>query len=267
MPPTADSASARGLPDWARWLLALLPVRILLAAIAPVLPEEAYHWNFARHLDWSYLDHPPMIAWAIAVGRLVAGDTPFGIRLVPLVFSVGSSIVLARFTRRLYGEVAAVWAILLFTLSPIPLVVSEAGFPDSPLLFFWSLTLALSWEAVESGSPRAWLAAGASLGGAMLSKYTAVLLVPSLFLYLPTPCRQRQVEEERGRDAVQIHRRAPRALALPLPGAVGKGSPPAGQPLAVRGGGRRPAGLPAGPLLELDAWVGVLPLSEQGAAG
>ncbi|HLY10976.1 MAG TPA: glycosyltransferase family 39 protein [Planctomycetota bacterium] len=192
MPPTADSASARGLPDWARWLLALLPVRILLAAIAPVLPEEAYHWNFARHLDWSYLDHPPMIAWAIAVGRLVAGDTPFGIRLVPLVFSVGSSIVLARFTRRLYGEVAAVWAILLFTLSPIPLVVSEAGFPDSPLLFFWSLTLALSWEAVESGSPRAWLAAGASLGGAMLSKYTAVLLVPSLFLYLALSARDRR---------------------------------------------------------------------------
>ncbi|HVR86355.1 MAG TPA: glycosyltransferase family 39 protein, partial [Planctomycetota bacterium] len=172
------------MPDWARWLLALLPIRLLLAAIVPVLPEEAYHWNFARHLDWGYLDHPPMIAWAIAAGRLVAGDTALGIRLLPLLFSLGTSALIARLARRIYGEAAAAWAVLLFTLAPIPLLVSEAGFPDSPLLFFWTLTMALGWEAVDSGRPRAWIAAGASLGGAMLSKYTAILLVPSLFFYL-----------------------------------------------------------------------------------
>jgi len=192
MPPNADPAATRGFPDWARWLLALLPIRILLAAIAPVLPEEAYHWNFARHLDWGYLDHPPMIAWAIAAGRLVAGDTALGIRLVPLLFSLGTSVLLARFARRLYGDAAATWAVILFTLAPVPLLVSEAGFPDSPLLFFWTLTLALGWEAVETGSPRAWIAAGASLGGAMLSKYTAILLVPSLLGYLLFSTRDRR---------------------------------------------------------------------------
>jgi 4-amino-4-deoxy-L-arabinose transferase-like glycosyltransferase len=184
MASNADPVTGRRLPDWARWLLALLPIRVLLAAIAPVIPEEAYHWNFARHLDWGYLDHPPMIAWAIAAGRAVAGDGPFGIRLVPLLFSVGTSAVLARFARRLYGDAAATWVVLLFTLAPAPLLVSEAGFPDSPLLFFWALTMALSWEAAEGGDPRAWIAAGASLGGALLSKYTAILLVPSLFCYL-----------------------------------------------------------------------------------
>ncbi|HLY72768.1 MAG TPA: glycosyltransferase family 39 protein [Planctomycetota bacterium] len=192
MPPNDDPAPARGLPDWTRWLLALLPIRLLLAVIAPVLPEEAYHWNFARHLDWGYLDHPPMIAWAIAAGRLVAGDSALGIRLLPLLFSLGSSVLIARFARRLYGEAAATWAVILFTLAPIPFLVSEAGFPDSPLLFFWTLTLALGWEAVDGGKPGVWLAAGASLGAAMLSKYTAVLLVPSLFLYLLLGARDRR---------------------------------------------------------------------------
>lgn len=188
MPPT-DAASP---PTWARWLLAFLPFRLLLAAIVPVLPEEAYHWNFARHLDWGYYDHPPMIAWAIAAGRLVAGDSALGLRLVPLLFSLGTSVLLARLTRRLYGEAAAAWVVVLFTLAPIPLLVSESGFPDSPLLFFWALTLVLVWEAVDGGRPGTWIAAGAALGGALLSKYTAVLLVPSVLLFLLLSPRDRR---------------------------------------------------------------------------
>lgn len=180
------------LPAWVLWLLALLPLRIALAVVLPVLPEEAYHWNFARHLDWGYYDHPPMIAWAIAAGRLVFGDTPFGIRVVPLLFAVGTTILLARFARRVYGEAAATWAVLLFTLAPIPFLVSEAGFPDAPLLFFWMATLTLAWEALEADRPKLWLAAGAALGGAMLSKYTGVLLAPSALGYLLFSRRDRR---------------------------------------------------------------------------
>jgi 4-amino-4-deoxy-L-arabinose transferase-like glycosyltransferase len=177
---------------WVRWLLALLPLRIAFAAVVPLLPEEAYHWNFARHLDWSYYDHPPMIGWAIAAGRLLCGDTPLGIRLVPLLFSVGTTALLARLTRRFHGDAAAVWAVVLFTLAPVPTVVAEAGFPDSPLLFFWMLTMTWTWEAVDGNKPGLWLAAGAALGAAMLSKYTAVLLVPSVFFYLALSKRDRR---------------------------------------------------------------------------
>lgn len=182
LPPAADGALPRS--TWIRWLLALLPLRLALAAVVPLLPEEAYHWNFARHLDWGYYDHPPMIAWAIAAGRLLFGDTPLGVRCVPLLFSLGTTALLARLARRVYGEAAAAWAVLLFTLAPVPLLVSQAGFPDSPLLFFWVLTLTLAWEAIEGKRPTLWLAAGAGLGGAMLSKYTGVLLVPSVLGYL-----------------------------------------------------------------------------------
>src|SRR5687767_11687520 len=62
--------------------------------------------------------------------------------------------------------------------------VSAAGFPDSPLLFFWALTMTLAWAAIEGSDGRRWLAAGAGLGMAMLSKYTAVMLVPAVFLFL-----------------------------------------------------------------------------------
>jgi len=181
-----------GAPSWVRWLLALLPIRLALIPIVPILPEEAYHWNFARHLDWGYYDHPPMIAWAIAAGRTVFGDGPVGIRAVTLLFSLGTTILLARLAKRFYGEAAATWAVILFTFEPVALPVSEAGFPDSPLFFFWALTMSLVWDAIERGDGRRWLAAGAALGAALLSKYTAIFLVPSVFLYLALSSRDRK---------------------------------------------------------------------------
>jgi dolichol-phosphate mannosyltransferase len=159
-------------------------IQVAIAVIVPVLPEEAYHWNFARHLDWSYYDHPPMLPWAIALSRSILGDTRLGIRLVPLLFAFGTGYLLARLARRFYGDAAAFWAVLLYALQPAAFLVGGWGFPDAPVLFFWMLVLSCVWQALDRGQPGWWPAAGAALGAAMLSKYTAAFLVPSVFLYL-----------------------------------------------------------------------------------
>jgi 4-amino-4-deoxy-L-arabinose transferase-like glycosyltransferase len=169
------------------WLVALLvvtAVRLVMAWVIPISPEEAYHWNFARHLDWSYYDHPPMLAWAIALGRLILGDTELGVRLLPVLFSIGTVVLLAGLARRFYGDLGAAWTVVLLALNPCVLVIGGWGFPDAPLLFFWSLTLVLVWRSLETSQGMWWLGAGAALGAAMLSKYTAAFLVPSVFCYL-----------------------------------------------------------------------------------
>jgi dolichol-phosphate mannosyltransferase len=169
---------------WVTALIAVTIIRLFMAWVIPLSPEEAYHWNFARHLDWSYYDHPPMLGWAIAVGRLVFGDTELGVRLVPVLFSIGTAALLAALARRFYGAIAAAWTVLLLALNPCVLVVGGWGFPDAPLLFFWSLTMVLVWRALETDRGYWWLGAGAALGAGMLSKYTAAFLVPSVFFYL-----------------------------------------------------------------------------------
>jgi dolichol-phosphate mannosyltransferase len=177
---------------WGWFLAGVVTAQVVIAAIMPVLPEEAYHWNFARHLDWSYYDHPPMIAWSIALGRLVLGDTALGIRAMSLLFALGTGYSVGRLARRFYGETGARWAILLHTGQPATFLIGGWGFPDAPLLFFWVLTLTLVWRSLESRRPGWWLAAGAALGGAMLSKYTAAFLVPSVLLYLLCSRRDRR---------------------------------------------------------------------------
>lgn len=180
-----------------RWQVAaalagLFAAQIFLAVTVPLLPEEAYHWNFARHLDWSYYDHPPMIAWAIALGRLVLGDARLGVRLVPLFFALGTTGLVAGLATRFYGRRAAMWAVLLCALQPAGVTVGAWGFPDAPLLFFWTLTLTLCWRALETGRTIWWLACGAALGASLLSKYTAAFLLPSILLYLLCSERDRR---------------------------------------------------------------------------
>jgi 4-amino-4-deoxy-L-arabinose transferase-like glycosyltransferase len=132
-----------------------------------------------------------MVPWAIALGRSLLGDTPLGVRLVPLLFALGTTVLLARLARRFYGESAAQWAVFLHALQPATLTVGSWGFPDAPLLFFWMLTLTFVWQALDTRRSHWWLAAGAALGAGMLSKYTAAFLVPSVLVYLVLSKRDR----------------------------------------------------------------------------
>lgn len=180
------------IPVWGRWLIGLTVLRSVFAALIPPTPEEAYHWDFAVHLDWSYLDHPGMIFWSIALGRAVFGDVPFAIRFVPLLFAAGTAALLARMAAKMYGERAALWALLLLTIQPVTFLTAASGFPDSPMLFFWALTMTLVREALETGRGAWWIPAGAALGLGMISKYTIVFFGVAMVFYLLTSPRDRR---------------------------------------------------------------------------
>lgn len=175
-----------------RGLAVLAVLRVAFAVFVPVTPEEAYHWNFGQHLDWCYYDHPPMIAWAIRLGCVLLGDTALGIRLVPLLFALGTAGLVARLAKRIYGEAAAGTALLLVSVEPLLFLASGGGYPDSPLVFFWGLALTFVWEALETGRAPLWIAAGAALGGMGLSKYTGAFFGLAVLLHLATSARDRK---------------------------------------------------------------------------
>jgi len=182
-PPSARAAAA-GPPRWVTAIVAVAALRGLAAILIPVLPEEAYHWCYARHPALGYYDHPPMIAWMIGLGRLLFGDTAVGVRLLPWLASIGTAAAGAWTARRLYGEAAAAWTAILMGLQPATFLATSFGVPDSGMLLFWSLGLLAAVEALQTRRGAWWLAAGGALGAALLSKYTAGALAGSLFLYL-----------------------------------------------------------------------------------
>ncbi len=189
--PGVETADSNRLPHWASCVALTAALRLVAAVVIPVLPEEAYHWLYARHLDIGYYDHPPMIAWMIALGRMLFGDGTLGIRLLPWLCSVGTSVAAAKTAQRLLGETAASWTALLLAFQPAAFIASGFAFPDAPLLLFWSLALLALVRALEERRGSWWLMAGLFQGAALLSKYTSGFLALSMLLFLALTPKQR----------------------------------------------------------------------------
>jgi 4-amino-4-deoxy-L-arabinose transferase-like glycosyltransferase len=170
---------------WLAALAALTALRLVVCAVLPLAPDEAYYWVWARDLQGGYLDHPPMIALFIRAGTFLVGETALGVRLMgPVCLAIGS-VLLARATEDLFpGRKAGPWAALLFNATLLAGVGAVAMTPDTPLIAFWAATIWALARLYRTGDGRWWLAVGVFAGAALLSKYTAALLGLGVIVWL-----------------------------------------------------------------------------------
>jgi dolichol-phosphate mannosyltransferase len=183
-------ASSRVASDvrWRMLALALsaYAIALRLAYMGPLnlLPEEAYYWNYAQHLDIGYLDHPPMVAWLVWLGTRVAGDTEFGVRIGAALSWLAAAFFCFHLTRNLYGKTAAFIAVLLFSTLPFFFATGLLMTPDAPLTAAWAGTLYYLERALIAERRVAWLGVGICMGLGMLSKYTIALLAPATLVFI-----------------------------------------------------------------------------------
>jgi len=164
-------------------------LRLLMAAVTPILPDETYYWEWSRRLAGGYFDHPPMIAFFIRAGTTIFGVSAFGIRVVPVLAGFGAALAAIQLARRIGGDDAALRASIVLACIPLAGAGLVLATPDSALLLFTALALLAIERAVRIGtSPRAalgaWALAGIWCGAAMSSKYTGILLPASLVVAL-----------------------------------------------------------------------------------
>lgn len=149
----------------------------------PLYIDEAYYWLWSQYPALSYFDHPPMVAWFIKVFTLFS-DSVFWIRMSTVFCMSLSAWYIYKITRMVYDEQSAVLAMLLFLLLPATNMGYTIVTPDSPLILFWSIALYHSILAFKEDSWGDYLKAGVAIGMALLSKYTAVLFLGVLGIYL-----------------------------------------------------------------------------------
>ncbi|HEY4043201.1 MAG TPA: glycosyltransferase family 39 protein, partial [Rhodopila sp.] len=158
-------------------LAAVTLVRLVVAAILPLAPDETYYWIWSQALAAGYLDHPPMVALWIRAGTLLLGPTALGVRLLGPFAAALASWMLFDAARALFpGTKAAVVSVTLLNATLLLGVGTVIMTPDSPLLFFWTATLWVMAHLVAGGSGGWWLVAGLTGGLALDSKYTALFL-------------------------------------------------------------------------------------------
>lgn len=148
-----------------------------------LLGEEAYYWNYAQHLDFGYLDHPPMVALLIKTTTSIVGMHEFGVRISSLI----CWLITAFFSFKLSNLIernTGFYAIFLLAILPYFFLLSLVITPDQPLIVCWSAALYYLYRALILDEAKLWYTAGIWIGLGLLSKYTISLLGPAILVYL-----------------------------------------------------------------------------------
>lgn len=163
----------------------LVVLRLFAAAWTPLTFDEAYYWMWSRHLAGGYYDHPPMVAVVIRLGTMIAGDTELGVRLMSVLLALPMSWAVFRTAELLFGgQRVASTATLLLNATLIVAAGTVIVTPDSPVMVASSFVLFALAKVLASGRGVWWLAVGAAVGAALLSKYTALFFGPAILIWL-----------------------------------------------------------------------------------
>lgn len=154
----------------------VLLLKIVFMGIVNLIPEEAYYWNYAQHLDLGYLDHPPLVAWLIWLSTSILANSEFSVRLPAFLAWIITAIFLFRLSVNLSDRPAAFRSVLLLAVLPIYFGVGFFMTPDAPLHAAWAGCLYFLERALVAEDRRAWWGVGVCVGLGMLAKYTMALL-------------------------------------------------------------------------------------------
>ena len=187
------TSEARLVRNTSLMILALVALRLVAAAWTPLTFDEAYYWMWSKSPAFGYYDHPPMVALVIRAGTSLGGDTEIGVRLMSILLALPMSYAIYRAAAILFGsERLAASAAILLNVTLMAAVGTLIVTPDSPLLVASSFVLLFLAKVIETGRGPWWLAVGAAVGCALLSKYTALLFGAAILIWLAAAPLQRR---------------------------------------------------------------------------
>lgn len=149
-----------------------------------LVPDEAYFWVWSKHFALSYRDKGPLVAWTIALGTRLFGDTVFGVRFFAVLLSAGTAFQLFRLAQRLYDDRTALWCLGVALAIPMLSVGAILMTIDPLSVFFWAWGANLAWQAFETGRLRYWWLLGLAIGIGFLAKFVNALQLVSIILFL-----------------------------------------------------------------------------------
>jgi hypothetical protein len=170
-------------------------------------PDEAHYWEWSRHLDWSYYSKGPLIAYLIRGGCELAGpwsvahtgNLAFAVRLPAVLCGSLLLVSLYILTVQVHRREALALAVVGIALTlPLIAVGSSLMTIDAPYTCCWGWALVLGHRVIFRGSKWAWPILGVVFGLGMLAKYTMILWIPSVGLFLLTTPTYRHLLRSRG---------------------------------------------------------------------
>ena len=148
-----------------------------------VYSDETYYWMWSKRLDFSYFDHPPMVAYMVKL-TTIFGDDPLFLRLSAALLVSGSAYLIYMLAKKMFDEKTAIYSFYIFLSGIIILAASTIMSPDIPLMFFTTLLLYSGYVYIFEEKKKYALLVGFAAGAMLLSKYTGILIIFTLVMYL-----------------------------------------------------------------------------------
>ena len=168
------------------WLVLLKIIMILAILFAGIglMPEEAQYWTWSKALSYGYYSKPLGIAWEIAAGCKIFGDTELGVRFFAIIFSFALSIgvyLLAKWGG--LEERKSFWAAIAFSFSPLGVSASFLATTDCAFVLFWTFAAAVFAKELYSARPFSFVTIGILIGLGAFFKWAVYLLWIPIFCF------------------------------------------------------------------------------------
>ena len=171
---------------------AKLLAHVLTAGNYGFYRDEFYFVAASKHLDFGYVDFPPLVAVVTALARWMFGDSASALQFFPALASAGVVVLAGLMARELGGGRFAQGISALATLvAPNILVFGTWLSMDAFDQFNWALASYALILVFKRGRPRLWLLFGLVAGVGLLTKVTILFLGFAVFAsLLLTPARR-----------------------------------------------------------------------------
>ena len=187
LPPSpAATDPAAGL--WAVALYSVAGLTLLRLAFLRVSPleldvAEATRWLWSRTFAFGYAGEAPLPIWLTSVAAGFCGPEAACTRAVSPLLQAGTAMLVGAAGIVLGGFRLGAWGMLTYATLPGVAIASMWLAPDSPLAFFWALTLYAFVRLRQSRDVRWALLAGVAAGFGTLSSITMLLFPLGVAVY------------------------------------------------------------------------------------
>jgi len=178
-------------------ILGLLIVVVLFAHLItathyPMFRDEFYYLDCANHLDWGYVDHPPLSIALLAGWRGLVGDSLFAVRFLPAIAAVLLIWVTWKLTAELGGNLfARVLAGVAALFSTQQRALTGFYSMNAFDLLFWSAAIWIVIRIIKTDDARLWIPFGIITGLGLMNKISLLFFGAGLIAgMLLTPLRR-----------------------------------------------------------------------------
>jgi len=126
----------------------------------------------------------PLLYFLIEYPFIYFSPSLLSARLVSILLSVGTMLLVFHTANNLYSRSTALLALAFFALSPYVLYYNKLAVVENAVLFFISLTLYFFFRYCKTGGEKNIFACGFFSGLAFLSKYSALLVVMVIVFFV-----------------------------------------------------------------------------------